>query len=127
MTDVAQARLLDAVIAGMVASRPWTPDTVVFRCDCLSRVFVRKCRQAGIKAQVARLGPRRGPLPRMHAKWRAMTGNRAEGRCAGHHVVLVGRTVIDFSYLQFDHEASVPHVTTIAETLAEWSGMTMVA
>jgi hypothetical protein len=48
------------------------------------------------------------------------------GTCAGHHVVLVQGLVHDFTFLQFDHEASVPHVSTIDETHLAWDGVAVV-
>jgi len=118
MTTLAQ------VVEDLLASRTWTPDTVVFRCDTISRIFARRCREAGIDAQVLRLGPARGPLPRMHAKWRRMVGTSdGTGECDGHHVVLVHGLVHDFTFLQFDHEASVPHVSTLEQIHLAWDGM----
>lgn len=119
---VAGATAHDAVVEAMLASRTWTPDTCVFRCDAISRILVRMCRDAGIDAQVLRLGPHRGPFPRMHPKWRAMTGNDADGACDGHHVVRIGDVVLDFTRLQFDDFSDVPHVTPVHALCDEWDG-----
>jgi len=99
----------------------------VFRCDTISRIFARKCRKKGIDAQVLRLGTARGPLPRMHVKWRRMLGTSdATDRCAGHHVVLIDAMVHDFTYRQFDDEAEVPHLTPFHRIEDEWTGFAVV-
>jgi len=100
-----------------VARHGVRPASQFGRCLETSEAFAELARTNGSHAEILQArGLRRvRAFPRMDTRWRAIPAHLIE-----HHVVQLGRYVVDWTARQFDPTAPVPEITPVAVFRRRW-------
>lgn len=90
---------------------PKSQDALLDQCDAISKDFIRFAKKHyGITARLAEINLYQGELDfeTCHSAWASYAGGKEH--CISHYAVLYRNLIIDFTYKQFDEDATIPVV-----------------